>query len=74
MDGPESIMLRKINHQERQILYDLSYMGNLKKQTRNNPSPPLKPSTHTENILVAASGGGAKWVNGVKRYKLLVTK
>ena len=68
----EGIMLGEISQTEkRQILYDLTYMWNLKKPSK------LIDTEIMENRLVAARGGvgeWVKWVKGVKRYKLLVIK
>ena len=53
------------------MLYDLTYMGN---QRNKQQTAKL---IDTENRLVVAIGGGegwVKWVKGVKRYKLPVTR
>ena len=55
---------------ERQIPYGLIYMWNLKKKIKNK-------LTDTDNrLMVVRDRGGrwAKWVKGVKRYKLPVIK
>ena len=51
----EGIMLSELSQIEKQILYDLSYMSNLR-QTKNKKSP--TKLTDTENRLVVARGRG----------------
>ena len=51
----EGIMLSELSQIEKQILYDLSYMSNLR-QTKNKKSP--AKLTDTENRLVVARGRG----------------
>ena len=48
-------MLSELSQIEKQILYDLSYMSNLR-QTKNKKSP--TKLTDTENRLVVARGRG----------------
>ena len=67
---PEGVMLKAlcslsaISHTERQILYDLIYMWNLKIKTQKNIS---------DLWLIGAMGGKREyWRNAVKRYKLSV--
>ena len=64
----KGIMLNEVkSDRERQMLYDLTYMWNVKtnKQT--------KARRYTEQIVSCQRQGvGVKWVKGVKRYKLLV--
>ena len=52
-------MLSEISQTERQISYDLTYMWNLKNQTKSKPKTPR--FTDTENRLLVARGG--RWAN-----------
>ena len=73
MDGPwRNYAKQNKSHKERQILYDLLYLHvKCKKQTN-------KKIIVTGGKKVVAKGRGigewTKWVNGVKIYKLTVTK
>ena len=55
-------------------LYNLTYMWNIKRKRKN---PQNQAHKYREQKLVANRSGGwgwAKWVKGVRRYKILVIK
>ena len=68
MDDWEDIMLNEMSDWERQILYDIIYMWNIKK--KNSEHSKKEADTDIENKLVVSSGERERF----KRYKLLYIK
>ena len=61
---------------EKQILYDITYMWNLKNNT-NECICKTETDSDIENKLVVTEGergGGTNWEFGINRYTLLYTK
>ena len=71
----ESIMLSEGN--QRQILYDITYIQNLKKQDKIKTElidMEYREETGGCQTGVAGSRGGGNWVKGCKRDKLPVIR
>ena len=53
----EGIMLSELSQIEKQILYDLSYMSNLR-QTKNKKSPTKLTDTENRLVVIRSQGAG----------------
>lgn len=56
--NPESIIVSEMSKRERQMLYDFTYMWNLKNKTEHNKTV---IATDIENKQMAARGEGMGW-------------
>ena len=72
MNGPRGYYVKQSKLvKERQMLYDITYLWNLKSKTNDQPK---RKQTHTYREQTGGCQRRGVWGNGIKRYKLPVIK